>query len=671
MKYAEGNTLVLLALFASWGIGGWLLARRAFGLRRHERLFVGLAFGLVAAIWLANLLSQVIAAPQSFWLASLVLLAAGLIVSQPWKNPKLLGTEFIASLPYLAWLLVLTFVFTMAGRGLAIFDEFQTIPLVSLLASGEIPPKFVLNPQIHFGYHYFLLLFAAQIMRMGNVFPWLALDFARALVLSVTVILGALWGYRLTRRVLVGYLTAIFLIFATGARWLLLLFPSPLLKYVSDRVQLIGSGAATAKTLQQALISPWVIEGAGPFPFPFAFADGISHPFVMTYNGIGTSAVMIAFLLLLAADRRRNIWGSILLVIAISAMALANEVTFGLLVLGFIGSVVVWLIQARKLRVPPGLLPWIGIFFAAGVLALLQGGIFTDMARSLLGRLSGQATQSFYSNAFMVVWPPEVVSIHLGRLVLSNPSHLILATLEFGPVLLVLPLVVIVMWRAVRREKWYEAFFWMSGLAGLGAILVVYAGSAGISATTRILEGTINICKLAFVPLLWLWARQKRPAVQVSLAILGMIAIVGGLVHFGVSLTAAPKPVNTFFITDMDAKMLADNWNRFAPDALVFDPNPIRGVTVLGRYTRSSENWGGSTAEWKQLQAAPDPYALRAAGYSYLYFGSEYWEQLSPQYQEALSAACVKKVDRVDGIRSEKDYRKDYRLLLDLRACTH
>ncbi|MGE5378742.1 MAG: hypothetical protein ACM3XO_27115, partial [Bacteroidota bacterium] len=102
-----------------------------------------------------------------------------------------------------------------------------------------------------------------------------------------------------------------------------------------------------------------------------------------------------------------------------------------------------------------------------------------------------------------------------------------------------------------------------------------------------------------------------------------------------------------------------------------FDPNPIRGVTVLGRYTRSSENWGGSTAEWKQLQAAPDPYALRAAGYSYLYFGSEYWEQLSPQYQEALSAACVKKVDRVDGIRSEKDYRKDYRLLLDLRACTH
>jgi hypothetical protein len=316
------------------------------------------------------------------------------------------------------------------------------------------------------------------------------------------------------------------MIFATGARWLLLLFPSSLLKFVSNSVQLIGSGAATAKTLQQALISPWVIEGSGPFPFPFAFADGISHPYVMTYNGIGTSAVLIASLLLLAADRRRNIWGSILLVISISALALANEVAFGLIVLGFVGAVIVWLIQFRALKVPSGLLPWIGIFFAAGVLALLQGGIFTDMARSLVGRLSGQATQSFYSSSFMVVWPPEVVSIHLGRLVLSNPSHLVLAALEFGPVLLVLPLIAIVMWRAVRRGRWYQAIFWMSGLAGLGAILVVYAGSAGISATTRILEGTINVCKLGFVPLLWLWSREKRPAIQIGVAILGMIAIV-------------------------------------------------------------------------------------------------------------------------------------------------
>lgn len=669
MSSVEGNTLVLLLTFGAWGLGGWLLVRHAFALHRHESLVAGIAFGIVTASWLANLLAQIIPVPHAFWLASLVVVLAGLAGSQPWKNIRSLTGELRAALPYLNWLLILVFVFTMAGRGLAIFDEFQTIPLVSLLAAGEVPPRFVLNPQLHFGYHYFLLLFAAQIMRLGDVFPWMALDFARAIVLAVTVLLGALWAYRVTRSTLAGYLTAIFLIFSTGIRWLLLLFPSTLLDRISESVQLIGSGAVSGESLQQALISPWAIEGDGPFPFPFAFANGISPPFVMTYNGIGMTAVLILFLLFLTADRRKNILGSILLVIAVSALALANEVTFGLLLLGFAGAVAVWFVQTRALRLPRNLFPWIGILTAGGILALLQGGMFTELARSTVGGLFGQTAQSFYSNEFTVVWPPEVISIHLGRLVLSNPFHLILAALEYGPVLLVFPLTMLLMWKAVRRERWYQAAFWMSGLAALGALFVVYTGSAGISSTARILEGTIHICKLGFIPLLWIWSREKSPALQLGVVSLGLMAILGGLVHFGVSLTASPKPVNTFFISDMDAKMLADNWNRLEPDALVFDPDPVRGVTVLGRYSFSSNTWGQTRPEWDELLAAPDPYALRAAGFSYVYYSIAYWEQLDPQVQEALSSSCVKTVDRADGFRSERDYRKDYRILLDIKSC--
>lgn len=671
MNSVEGNTLVLLLTFGAWGLGGWLLVRQAFALRRHERLVAGIAFGIVAANFLANLLAQIIAVPYAFWLTTLIVALSGLTVSQPWRNVKNLAGELRAALPYLTWMIILVFVFTMAGRGLAIFDEFQTIPLVSLLAAGEVPPRFVLNPQIHFGYHYFLLLFAAQIMRLGDVFPWTALDFARAIVLAVTVLLGALWAYRVTRSTVAGYLTAIFLIFSTGIRWLLLLFPSTLLNRISESVQMIGSGAVSGETLGQALVSPWAIEGDGPFPFPFAFADGISHPFVMTYNGIGTTAVMILFLLFLTADRRKNLLGGILLVIAISALALANEVTFGLLLLGFVGIAAVWILKTRTLKLPPALVPWTGILFAAGILAFLQGGIFTEIARSLVGGLFGRTTESFYSTEFMVVWPPEVVSIHLGRLVLSNPLHLVLAALEYGPLLLVLPLTVFLMWKAVRQGKWYQAAFWMSGLAALGALFVVYTGSAGISSTARILEGTINVCKLGFVPLLWLWTRGKSPALQLGVASLGLMAILGGLVHFGVSLTASPKPVNTFFITDMDAKILANNWDRFEPDALVFDPDPVRGVTILGRYSLSSNSWGQTRQEWDELLAAPDPYMVRSAGFSYVYYGIAYWEQLDPQVQETLSSSCVKIVDRVDGFRSERDYRKDYRILLDIKSCLH
>lgn len=669
MNSVEGNPLVLLLTFGAWGLGGWLLTRAAFRSHRHESVLIGIAFGVIAATWLANLLAQLITLPYAFWLATLSLFLGGAAVSRPWRDLPALAAELKLAIPWLAWLFLLVFVFTMAGRGLAIFDEFQTIPLVSLLAAGEIPPKFVLNPDIHFGYHYFLLLIAAQIMRLGNIFPWLALDFARAIVLALTVLLGALWAYRVTRSTLAAYLTAMFLVFSTGIRWLLLLFPSGLLNRISESIQLIGSGAASGGTLREALISTWKIEGAGPFPFPFAFADGISHPFIMTYNGIGTSAVLILILLLLIADRRKNTLGSLLLIIPISALALANEVTFGLLYLGFIGAGALHIFRTRNRNLPRAWIAWLGILFAAGIVALIQGGIFTDMARSFLGRVSGQAAESFYSNEFTVVWPPEVISIHLGRLVLSNPYHLIAALLEYGPVLLVLPLTFVLLWKNIRRGQWAQAAFWMSGLAALGALFVVYTGSAGISSTTRILEGTINVCKLGFVPLLWVWLRGKRSAFQVAAFSLGLMAILGGLIHFGVSITAAVKPVNTFFITDMDARIMANHWNNLEPNARVFGPDPVRAVTVLGRYSFSSVSWGQSREEWDRLLLAPDPYALRTAGFSHVYYDIAYWEQLHPQYQEALSSSCVKPVDQADGFRSEKDYRRDYRILLDIQSC--
>ncbi len=171
MNSVEGNTLILLLTFGAWGVGGWLLTRVAFRSYRHESMLIGIAFGVIAATWLANLLAPLIAVPYAFWLTTLILLLGAAAVSQPWRNLPALTEELKLAIPWVAWLFILVFVFTMAGRGLSIFDEFQTIPLVSLLAAGEIPPKFVLNPQIHFGYHYFLLLIAAQIMRLGNVFP--------------------------------------------------------------------------------------------------------------------------------------------------------------------------------------------------------------------------------------------------------------------------------------------------------------------------------------------------------------------------------------------------------------------------------------------------------------------------------------------------------------------
>ena len=668
MKFTEGNLLTLLLIFAAWGIGGWLIARRAFRLYRRESILIGSALGIVVANWLANLLAQVVELPYAFWLAALITLAAGIALSWP-LDLKLLTLEIKVALPYFGVFLILVFIFTMIGRGLAIFDEFQTIPLVSLMAAGKIPSQFVLNPNIQFGYHYFLLLFAAQIVRLGDVFPWTALDLARSIILALTLFLGAMWAYRLTGRTVLAYLTAVMLAFATGARWLLLLFPGRLLDYASRSVKLAGSAAVSGDSLKQAIANPWAIEGAGSMPYPFVFSDGISHPYVMTYNGIGMMAVMILFLLLFIADGRRSLLSAVVLVICFSALALANEVAFALAYLGFLLVIIIGLFQRRFSRQPGDLWFWVAVLGAAGIIAILQGGMFTDIAGSVLQRLSGQAAESFYSNTFTLVWPPEIISTHLGRLVLSNPIQALLGILEIGPVFLVLPLVFVMMRKALKRGLWYQASFWATGLVGLMAMFFVYNGSAGVGATTRILEGFINVCKVAFVPLLWAWSRGRGQAVQIGFVTLGLAAILGGVIHFGISLTAAAKPVSTYFLTDLDAKILANNWNRFAQDALVFDPEPVRGVTVLGRYSFSSVSWGQTREEWDKLLSTPDPYALYSAGFSYVYYGDAYWKSLSPQYQEALSSPCVQTVDRVDGYRGETDYRKDFRLLLDISGC--
>jgi len=669
MKFAEGNLLILCVMLAAWVIGGWLIARRVFALYRRESILIGSALGIVIANWLANVLAQVVDLPYAFWLAALIIIAVGIVLSWPIQM-KALALEIKLALPYLGWLLILVFVFTMIGRGLAIFDEFQTIPLVSLMAAGKIPSQFVLNPEIDFGYHYFLLLFAAQIARLGGVFPWLALDLARALVLALTLLLGAMWAYRLTGKTLVAYTTAIVLAFATGSRWLLLLLPGSLLDRISKSVQLTGSGAASGDSLKQAITSNWVIEGGGPIPYPFVFADGISHPYVMTYNGIGVMAVMIMLLLLFIADRRKGILGGIVFVIAFSALALANEVAFGLIYLGFFVVIVLaFLLRRRFSRQPAIPWFWVGVLGAGGVIAILQGGMFTEMAGSAMQRLTGQAVESFYSNAFMFVWPPEVISIHLGRLSLSSPAHILLAAFELGPILLVFPLTLFMGWRTLQRGLWYQAAFWFTGSVGLLATFIVYNGSAGLGATTRILEGFVNICKLAFVPLLWVWSKKKSRRFQIGVVTIGLVAILGGVMHFGISLAAAAKPVATYFITDMDVKILANHWNGFEPDTLVFDPNPVRGVTVLGRYSFSSLSWGERRQEWAELLSMPDPYALHAAGFSYVYYDRDYWEQLDPQYQKALASDCVQTLDRAEGYRSEKDYRKDFRLLLDIRKC--
>ncbi len=659
--------LPLLIWAGLWFAGGYLLAASLFRLRHGEIAMIGLGLGLTLQTWLANLLAHVLPVDAAFWLSSGLVFVGGLVAQfAGQRNLRFTSLRFTFYFPQ--WLLfgALLFLFNAIGRGLGIFDDYQNLPTVSLMATGDIPPHFALDPSLDFGYHYFLLLFAAQVMRLGHMFPWSALDLGRGLILALPLMLTGLWAHRLTRNHLASFLTVFMLAFAGGARWLLLLLPSSWLNQISENIKMIGSGALTAPNLAEALLTNWKIDGAGPLPFPFAFYTGINQPYIMAYTGISGSAILILLLLLLTAHRWRHWSAGIVTSILISTIAIANEVVFGLIGVGFALVIIAWVIRHRSVKLPRELFGWIWILGAAGLAAIIQGGMLTEIVRARFR--SGPEAASYFDASPTLIWPPSIISAHLGSLSIFNLPQLIAALAEIGPIILVTPLVFLWGWKSLKSGKWFEAALILSSLASLPALFVAFKGPL-FTATPRLMGGWFFACILYAVPLLWIWLRKRGGSLQVGAVILGLVSTFSGLILFGTQLAAVQTPIYATFISPLDAKMSQEYWNKLPVDARVFDPSVFRAPTVFGRFTKSSPTWYLQSPDWQALAANPDPFKIRAAGFDYIYFDIDYWNGLTPAQQSALMNSCAKQVAQVDGIHSEKDYTRDFRRLLDIRSC--
>ncbi|MGE5073995.1 MAG: hypothetical protein ACM3MF_11255, partial [Anaerolineae bacterium] len=547
-----------------------------------------------------------------------------------------------------------------------IFDDYQNLPTISLMATGDVPPHFALDPSLNFGYHYLLLLFAAQLMRLWQMFPWTALDVARGLVMALPLVLAGLWAYRLTRSHLAAVLTGAVLALAGGARWLLLLLPPGLLQSISQHISLIGSASSSASSLAEAMLTTWKVDGSGPIQFPFAFYTGINQPYVMAYTGISGSGVLILLVLLLTANRQRHWAGVILQAVLLAALAIANEIAFLLMLLGFGIVLAAWVARYRTWRLPAGLAAWVGMLAAAVLLAAVQGGLLSEIIR---GSLSGSRGQSGYFDTSLVLsWPPAIVSAHLGSLSVADPAQFIAALAEIVPIIFITPLLFVWARKAFRAGDWYDAALIAASSGAVPALLIAFKGPL-FTATPRLMSGWFFSCILYAVPLLWVWARRRSPQLQAALGGWLLAACLGGLVLLGVQLLALQKPVLATFISPMDAKMTQEYWNKLEPGALVFDPTVYRAPTVFGRFTRSSPTWYATGPAWRALEAAPDPKAIRAAGFAYMYIDRNYWDGLTDEQRAALAGACVRQVAEVEGVHSEKDASKDFRRLLSIEDC--
>ncbi len=659
--YHEVNWLPLLGLLALWAAGGWLVAARLFDLAPEERSLVGFGLGLTLSTWFANLLAHVLPLTISTWGAAAATLCAGLLLAYPLRRQ--LRSMFTPTWGQWGLLLGLSLLFTLIGRGLAVLDDYQNLPILSRMAAGDIPPHFPFAQDVRLGYHYFLLLVGAQFLRVAGAAPWTALDMARGLALALAILLIGLLAYRMTRNYLAFLAGALFGAFAGGSRWMLLLLPPALIPRVSANVQLIGSGAESGSSLADALMKPWALQGGGPLPFPFAYASGVNTPLVMALSGYGAGPMMLILLLLLLGDRGKGKGAWAVLAVLLASLALLAEHKFVFLVSAAAALVVWQWIRGRSIRLPTSLAGWGAAVLAAGVMAALQGGLLAELAESLVDGARGPV--SYYEVTFRPFWPPAVISSHLGTLSLTNPYQLLVAFLEFGPVLLAAPLVGVWGLRVLREKRWAETSVIVAGGLSLFMPLFRYAGTAGPTATTRLYGMFSDVCLAYAVPLAWRLVERRGRGIKILVVGSGIAATLSGLALFSIQLVAVPRPVASYFLSDLDVQMYRRQWDALPAQAMVFDPVPRRGATIFGRIVDSQVDFAEVTEAFAALADDPAPARLHAAGFDFLYADREYWQR----HQDVLSPECVQLVDEVVDIYSATGETGDFRRLVDLRSC--
>lgn len=650
--------VLLLAWALLWSLGGFWIARSAFRLERGELLGVGLAGGLAAENLFANLLGRFLPLPFAFWLAAgLVCLGGlGLALRDGWRNlwrfpfpwGSILGFGLVSLIAF------------AIGRGYGIFDDFMQLSTISTIAAGSIPPRFALDPSVPYDYHFFLLLFSGQLVRVGDLNVWTASDLAHGLATGLALLLAFHWTRRATRSKTAGFLGAAFLLFASGTRWILLFLPSNILKALGAGLTLLGSGAGSGANLGQALLNNWAVEGAGPIPFPFAFANGIFPPGVLNQFSVNSLLeAAFVFALLLCFTRWRSTWRAIL------ASALIFSSTMLLTEVGVVLGIGSWavvglasLIQRRSLRLPRTMWIWLATLLSGHLLGALQGGALVGIAAKVI---AAPSATSYHSVNFLFTFPPAIVSSHLGILSLANPGQVVIALAEIGPILLAFPLLIAWGWKAYRAGRWLEAALAAEAVLSLGMIFVQYTGSEGVRNTSRLYR-FIFILGIFAVPAGWNWAIHRSPSRRWIAAIPAAAAMLGGVVLFGIELPAMQKPVYTYFITELDARISSQYWNKLEANALVFDPVPYRGPTVLGRFTNSSDTWYSLKPAWKTLFKQPLPSAIHAAGFSYAYFDNFYYRDQIAQVQTAWNSSCAHLI-------AETSDGEFWRRLYDIKDC--
>ncbi|MGB8212818.1 MAG: hypothetical protein WCE68_04585 [Anaerolineales bacterium] len=657
-----------VALFLVSWIGGWLLATHALRVRGRERLVAGLATGVVLYTALCNLLAYLVGSTWAFILAAVVVLGLGIISA--WRsNAPWFHLSDLQAWPQMLSIFIIGTVFTLTLRGLAIWDDYHNLPIVSTMAAGNLPPKYYLDPSLPLSYHYGLHVFAASMAAMGGLTPWSAWDLARGFTTALAIVIAWLWFKRVTKSDLSAHFGATLLTFGGGTLWLLSLLPDRLLIWVSNHAPLANSAVASGPSLAANLSRPFRFEG-GPFlQTPFSFLGSLFVPVTVNWNGTASLYLVCIFLLLLENERKRfSVIPILVSGLVLSLIALNAEEVYGLFLAGVLLILLVFAFWKwrRKKEFFHGMGRILATLTLSLVIVIFQGGVFTILFQNLFLGNSGKAVNGLGTAGFFFRWPPALIADYFQPLSIFNPAQIIVSLAEIGPAILLIPIVVIWVWKLGKRGHWIEAGLGLSGF--LGFIIPFFIHYNVERDTTRITSYGLQTFLIVSVPALTLLLKQGKANVR-NLIVGGFgLSIIGGIVTFAIFFTAITTPQLSYFIDIQDGRMSALGWNQIEPGSWILDRIPYRAVTLYGRPSRSSPASApvdfSTYPEWRALIKNPNPSAVSAAGYRYIYMDNTWWNKLTLAQQGSLNQTCVRTIQKVGDVPSD-----DWRRLLDVSEC--
>ncbi len=659
------NFLPWVITASIWMVGGWLIATHAFNLGKKERLVIGIGLGLICYLWLINLIGRWLLPDLAYLLPTFIVLIAGLLFA--WRSGKpLLDLNDFSIYPVLIGLLLLFGFSVLLERGLAIFDDYHHLPAISVMGAGSLPPRYFLNANFNFTYHYGFQLLGASLMRIGDLFAWSAYDVSKALVWAYSIILFGFVLHHYLQKNWHVLLACAALILMGGTRYLLMLFPQEILKGFDSNLGFAGVSQNMGVPFSQALFSSWIIGGGPPQPYIFGFINGIYGPHIMSHAGEWPTTLIIILLIWLLADKISS-WKAVpVITILMAHLALTFESSYGLMI-----AAILLIALFIKIKKPEIQMRAFWYFVLGAVLSIpfsfLQGGtLFSIIQNVLLKANANQPAVIIHSAAESVfsLHTPTIFSAHFGDLNIFSPYQLIVALFEIGPILFFTPWITSWAIRKFRHGDWMPGIIIIS--TWLGFILSLFV-SYNLSERdiTRFTKHAIIFWMMIFLILIFSNGSElKKWGKYVAITCL-IIMSVGGVVDGVTQSSALVSPVISDGIDGLDAKLSSELWGKLPQNDWIFDPSSRewRATALTGVFTVAGQ-YRDNTSEWTALSRNPSLQRFIKNNYRFLYVDENWWQNLTDDQRKSMADPCIKTI--VSVVQTE-DYK--FRRLLDLEQC--